>query len=101
MYNIHEIIKRLCNNENITKKEQKLVKEYLRNGKNLIEDINKQNEEWKESGINPCELSSDGFAGDILIFEGPEKLIEGRSLMINGWKDQLSKIETKLKEIKS
>ena len=80
MSDIYKIIEKLCNNENITKEEQGLVEEYLKSGRDLIGGINKQNEKWKESGINPRELSDDGFARDILAFEGPEKFIEGRSL---------------------
>ncbi len=101
MSNIYEIIKRLCKDKDITKEEQRLVKEYLESGNDLIEHLNKYNEKWKRSGIDPRELSDDGFARDILIFEGPEKFIKGRSSMVDEWKGQLLKIEAKLKETKS
>ena len=84
----------------MTKEEQRLVEEYLKSGNDLIEHLNKHNEKWKRSGIDFCELSGDGFAIDILIFEGVEKFIKGRSLMVDEWKEQLLKIEAKLEEIK-
>ena len=101
MNNVHKIIEGLCNNENITREEQGLVKEYLKSGNDLIEHINKYNEEWKKSGIDPRELSGDGFAKDILVSEGAEKFIEGRSLTASEWEKQLAKIEAKLEKIKS
>lgn len=100
MSNIYEIIERLCNDESITKEEQELVREYLESGTSFIEHLKEQNEDWDKSGIDFRELSGDGFARDIVIFEGPENFIEGRSSKINEWEEQLAKIEAKLKEIK-
>jgi hypothetical protein len=101
MSNIYKIIERLCNDKDITEEEQGLVKEYLKSGDDLIKHINKYNEKWKKSGIDPRELSGDGFARDILVFEGAENFIEGRSLIVSEWEEQLAQIEARLEKLKS
>ena len=55
MSNIYEIIERLCDDKDVTEEEQRLVKEYLENGRSLIKHLREYNETkngnyWVENG---------------------------------------------------
>ena len=98
---IYGAIEKLCNNKSITEKELELVEEHIKDGDSLTQHLKKGNEKWKESGIDPQKLSGDGFAKDIVVFEGEEKFIKGRSETIDTWEKQLAKIKSKVEKLKS
>ena len=97
---IDEILGKLCNDRDITKEELNLVEKYIELGVSLIEHLNKQNEDWRESGINLREISGDGFARMDIARLGPEKWLDSRAEKISKWRKDLDKIKSKIKEIK-
>jgi len=98
---IYGAIEKLYNDKSITEEELKLVEEYIKDGDSLARHLKKWNEKWKKSGIDLQELSGDGFARDIVVFEGEEKFIKGRFETINTWEKELAEIKSNVEKFKN
>jgi len=97
---INDIIEKLCNDEEVEKKELKLLEEYLEDCNDFIWRLKRQQRKWEASGVDYEELSGDGWAKDNIVSVGSEKWLELRVKMINKWENDLEKIKSKLKEFK-
>ncbi|MCK5466040.1 hypothetical protein KAI56_00890 [Candidatus Parcubacteria bacterium] len=98
---IHGAIEKLCNDEDITKEELKLVKEELEIYDGFVKHLDEWNEYQKVFGIDLRKLSGDGFARDDVLALGPKKWLNLRSEKIMSWREALVIIENKIKKIEN